>query len=182
MIKALSLVHYPDPVLRRRCHPVEQFDAALSALAARMFEIMRAERGVGLAAPQIGLPVQVFVCNATGQPQDDMICVNPTLHDAEGAAEADEGCLSIPGVTVPMRRAVRITLRALDARGRPFQCVGEDLLARVWQHEYDHLIGRLIIDAMDAAVRLENRRAIRQLEDNYAKRDNVSSGTAARGG
>lgn len=178
---SLSLVYYPHPVLRKRCRPIERFDASLAALAARMFDIMREERGIGLAAPQVGLSVQMFVCNATGEPEGDMICVNPVLLDPEGVAEGDEGCLSIPDVSVPMRRATRITLKAFDATGRSFQLTGEALLARVWQHEYDHLLGRLIVDSMNDAVRIENRRAIKQLEDDFAKQGKSSSVSGAHG-
>lgn len=168
-IAALRIVHYPDPVLRKRARPVEHFGPRLGRLAARMLELMHKEKGVGLAAPQVGLSMQLFVCNATGEPRDDLVCVNPSLHDPDGQEEKDEGCLSITGVSVPMRRAVRITLRACDATGSAFERRGEQLLARVWQHETDHLFGRLIIDSMSEAVRLENRRAIKQLEDDYVK-------------
>jgi len=166
----LSIVFYPDPVLRKKCRPVESFDGRLQDLAARMLEIMKASKGVGLAAPQVGVPIRLFVYNVTGEPADDRVCVNPVLSDPQGASEMDEGCLSIPGVDVPMRRAAGITLQGLDLHGRPFETRAAELLARVLQHENDHLNGRLIIDNMSEAVRLENRRALKQLEDDYKAR------------
>lgn len=165
----LALVRYPHPVLRKKTRPVEDFGEALDRIARRMLELMRANKGVGLAAPQVGLSLRLFVCNDTGNEGDDLICVNPTLTNPDGEVEADEGCLSIPGVTVPMRRAARITLLAQDVLGRPFERRADDLLSRIFQHEYDHLVGRLILDGMSQAVRIENRRAIRTLEDEYKR-------------
>ncbi|MCG3131322.1 MAG: Peptide deformylase [Phycisphaerae bacterium] len=165
----LSLVRYPHPVLRAKTRTVEDFGEALDRVARRMLDLMRANKGVGLAAPQVGLSLRLFVCNDTGNASDDLVCVNPSLTDPDGEVEADEGCLSIPGVTVPMRRAAGITLHAQDALGRPFERRADDLLSRIFQHEYDHLVGRLILDGMSEAVRIENRRAIRTLEDEYQR-------------
>jgi peptide deformylase len=163
----LRIIMYPDPVLRISCAPVEMFDGSLAAVATRMLELMREARGVGLAAPQVGVPIRLFVCNPTGQPADDLVCVNPVLHDLEGAVEAEEGCLSIPGVQVPMRRALRARLRFQDLTGQTRELQAEGMPARVWQHEGDHLDGKLIIDSMSAAVEIANRRALKQLRDGY---------------
>lgn len=160
----LTIVHYPDPVLRKRCREVTVFDERLAALAGRMLELMRAHNGVGLAAPQVGVPIRMFVFNASGEADGDGVCVNPTLHDGEGAEEMLEGCLSLPNVEVPIRRAVSVTLRGQDAAGAVFESAGAGLLARVWQHEVDHLNGRLIIDGMSEAERIANRKALKQLE------------------
>ncbi len=169
-LSRLAIVSYPEPVLRKKCAAIEVFDGRLSDLVARMLELMKAARGVGLAAPQVGIPIRLFVYNLTGEPGDDGVCVNPELSEPDGAAEMEEGCLSIAGVDVPMRRAAAVTLRACDAAGRPWQTRAEDLLARVFQHETDHLDGRLIIDNMSEAVRIQNRRAIKLLEDEYEAR------------
>lgn len=163
----LKIIRYPDPRLRKHCEPVEVFDASLTAMARRMLELMHAADGVGLAAPQVGVLARLFVCNVTGDPKDDMIFVNPELADLEGAAVGEEGCLSIPEVTVNVRRAVRCKMIARDLDGEAFELHGVDLASRVWQHETDHLEGRLIIDRMSEADKIANRRAIRQLEQDY---------------
>ena len=163
----LRIVYYPDPLLNRRCAPVEEFGPQLQVLVDRMLELMREGNGVGLAGPQVGLPIRLFVCNPTGEPGDNLVCVNPRFSELTGAAEAEEGCLSLPGVSVNMRRASRAVIEAFDASGRPFRRCGENLSARIWQHESDHLEGRLIIDAMSETDEIANRRAIKQLREDY---------------
>lgn len=166
-IDKLTVVCYPDPVLKKACPPVEAFTPELRALAEKMIDLMHAHRGVGLAAPQVGVPLRLFVANPTGEPEDNRVYTNPALSDLEGAATAVEGCLSIPEVNVAMRRAVKATIQAYDLDGQPFHLAGEDLLARIWQHETDHLDGRLIIDRMSEADEIANRKAIKQLRDDY---------------
>jgi len=166
----LTVVCYPDPVLKKRCRPVEEFGEQLSDLAHRMLALMHQGDGIGLAAPQVGILIRMFVYNVTGEPEDDGICINPTLSDAKGSHELEEGCLSLPGVEVPVRRATTISIRAQDVFGSQFEQTGSELLARVWQHETDHLDGRLIIDNMSEAAKIANRRAIKQLQDEYKPR------------
>ncbi len=166
---AVSLVKHPDPRLRKRCASVEKFDEGLATLATRMLEIMRAANGIGLAAPQVGVPVRLFVCNVTGEPGKDMVFVNPTLTDLEGRAEAEEGCLSIPDVTVNVQRAVSCRIRAKDLDGEAIEMAGQELLARCWQHECDHLDGRLIIDLMSEGDKLANRKHLKRLESDFKR-------------
>ena len=166
-VEKLSIVHYPHPVLRKVCQPVEQFDDQLRRLAARMLELMHLGRGIGLAAPQVGLTWRLFVCSHTGEPGDDLVLVNPELSDLTGVGEREEGCLSLPGVGVPVRRATSVVIRACDLEGNPFERQGTDLAARVWQHEYDHLDGRLIVDYMSEASKITNRRILKQLQADY---------------
>lgn len=163
----LKIVRYPDPVLKKKCEEVTAFGPDLADLALRMFDLMKEARGIGLAAPQVGLPVRLFVYNVTGNEADNHLCVNPQLLDLEDAADDDEGCLSLPGVTVNMRRAISLTLKAQDAEGNWYERKGDNLLARVWQHETDHLNGKLIIDSMSPSDEVANRRAIRKLEDEF---------------
>jgi len=170
-LDALRVVHFPDPVLKQEATPIESFGPDVRAMADRMLQLMRQHEGVGLAAPQVGVSVRLFVCNATGESKDDMICVNPRFLELVGTEEQNEGCLSLPHVTVAMKRAMRATLEWFDSDGRRCERTGEGLLARVWQHEVDHLNGRLIIDAMSPTDELANRRAIKQLrEDNERSR------------
>lgn len=166
-IDALRIVLYPDPVLRQVCRPVERFDDELRRLAAKMLELMHQPRGVGLAGPQVGVSWRLFVCNPTGQPDDDLVCINPELSGLAGAADLDEGCLSLPDVLVPIRRAEQVQLRAFDLDGRPFERDAQDLTGRVWQHETDHLDGRLILDYMSEASQIANRRVLKQLRADY---------------
>jgi peptide deformylase len=163
------IVLYPDPHLRRKCAPVQTFDDRLAALAGQMLMLMKSSHGVGLAGPQVGVCERIFVCNPTGQPDDDRVYINPELTDLTGSVEAEEGCLSIPEVRVMVRRARQCTLRATDLAGRPIQLTGEDLIARIWQHEIDHLDGRLIIDRMSATDKIASKKQLAQLEADYRK-------------
>jgi peptide deformylase len=163
----LRIVLYPNPVLKKRAADVGKFNAEITALVKRMLELMREAKGVGLAAPQVGVGLRVFVCNPTGEPGDDLVCVNPRFTELSGGEEREEGCLSIPGVTVTMRRATQVAMEAFDVDGKPYKTTGTELRARIWQHEMDHLDGRLIVDNMSATDEIANRRAIKQLQDQY---------------
>jgi len=167
-VDKLQIVLYPDPVLRRKCKPVEAFDGQLAALVERMKHLLREERGVGLAAPQVGVPIRLFICCPTGEDDDLTVWVNPQLSDLQGAEEGEEGCLSIPGVTVPKRRATQACITGFDIEGKPVTTEITGLTARVCQHESDHLDGVLVIDAMPELAELANRKTIRQLEADYA--------------
>jgi peptide deformylase len=165
------IVTYPDPVLRKKCAPVgkDEFGEPLANLAQRMLDIMKANRGVGLAAPQVGINCRMFVCNPTGEPGDDHVYINPVLSELTGSVEGEEGCLSLPELRVMVRRAKRCRIQALDAQGEPIETEAEDLLARIWQHETDHLDGRLIIDRMNTAEKIANKRLITQMEEGFKK-------------
>lgn len=165
----LTILHYPDPRLRTPCQTVTEFGAALAALAARMLELMREAKGVGLAAPQVGAMVRLFVMNTTSDPENVGVYVNPAIRNPSGSTEAEEGCLSIPQVNVQVRRATRCTLVAQDLQGRPVELQGADLVARVWQHETDHLNGVLILDRMGPGDRIATRKTLKALEDAYRK-------------
>lgn len=163
------IVLYPDPILRRKCAPVEAIDDSLAALAERMLKLMHEGHGVGLAGPQVGVPRRLFVANPTGEAGDDRIYVNPVLEDLVGADEAEEGCLSIPEVRGVIRRARKCRIRAVDPSGQPIEEEAEGLLARIWQHETDHLDGRLIIDLMRSADQIANKRQLSWLEDKHRR-------------
>lgn len=163
----LYVVHYPDPRLRKTCARVTEFDARLAALAERMLALMHAGKGVGLAAPQVGILQRLIVVNPTGQPGDDHIYVNPAIRDPHGSVEAEEGCLSLPGVDVQVRRAQRCRLTAQDVRGNPLDVELTDLPARICQHETDHLNGVLILDRMGPSDRIATRKTLRALEEQY---------------
>lgn len=161
----LRILHYPDRRLRVQAVSVADVDGRLQPLIDKMFDLMRAARGVGLAAPQVGVGLRLFVMNATGEPHDDRVIINPLLTPAGTPAEAEEGCLSLPGINVMVRRPVRCRLEAVDAQGRSFVDEADGLVARIWQHETDHLNGTLIIDKMGPTDRIATRKTLRALED-----------------
>src|SRR5688500_18959937 len=115
----LKIINYPDPRLKKVSKPVEIVDESIKALASRMLQLMREARGVGLAAPQVGRNIRLFVMNHTGEPSDDRIYVNPQLLEAEGSEEAEEGCLSLPGLTANIVRDKAVRIIATDLEGQP---------------------------------------------------------------
>jgi peptide deformylase len=136
-----------DPVLRERCRDVDVFDDALRSLAKDMTEAMYAAPGVGLAANQVGLAIRLFVYDA-GDGSGPGAVANPEVLDEDGEQNEDEGCLSISGVYRPTRRALRVRLTGVDLGGAPVSTEAEGLLARIFQHETDHLNGMLYIDRL----------------------------------
>lgn len=164
-VDKLRIIHYPKPVLREKAKPVHEVNDQVRRVAVRMLQLMHQAPGVGLAAPQVGLPWRLFVANHTGESGDDMVFINPSL--TEPARDTDvrnEGCLSLPGIEGDINRPGAITISALDIHGLPFKRSASDLEARVWQHENDHLDGILIIDRMKKIDRTANKRALRNLE------------------
>jgi peptide deformylase len=169
MFDDLVIIDYPDPRLQKVSALVEKFDESLAELGAKMLILMREAKGVGLAAPQVGINRRMFVMNATGDPADDLIIVNPELSEMEGSEEGEEGCLSLPDLRVQIDRAKHARLRALDAHGNPIDRVADGYAARVWQHEFDHLNGILLIDRMGTVARALHRGLLRDLEAQYAE-------------
>lgn len=167
MYEDLKVIHYPDPRLKKRSQPVEQFDDNLKALADRMLELMREHRGVGLAAPQVGINIRLFVMNHSGQPEDDRIYVNPELYDAAEEEEGEEGCLSLPGITAEVVRSRFLRLKAQDIEGNPIEATETGYIARIWQHETDHLNGVLITDRMGLVAKMAARRQLKELEQQF---------------
>src|SRR2546421_10125317 len=120
MYEHLKILLYPDPRLMKMSKPVEKFDENLRELVARMFVLMRENRGVGLATPQVGLNLRMFVMNATGKPEDDRVYVNPELSEPLGEEEGEEGCLSLPQINARILRSLTIQMTARDLDGKPF--------------------------------------------------------------
>lgn len=171
-VKDLRIIHYPDPRLRQVCEPVTRFDGELTALVQRMFELMETGKGVGLAASQVGVTKRVIVVNPTGEPGDNQVFVNPAIHEPHGSVEAEEGCLSLPGINVQVRRAQSCRLTAQDMHGNPVERELTDLFARICQHETDHLNGVMIIDRMGPTDRIATRKTLKALEDSFKSRSN----------
>jgi len=160
-------VRYPDPVLKRRAEPVAAVDAGIRALIEDMYAIMRKEEGLGLAAPQVGRSLRIFV---TEKHEDfpARAYINPCLIAADGpVAVREEGCLSLPGISVNVRRPSHVRIEATGIDGERFELEDSGLMGRCWLHEHDHLEGRLITDWMSPIDRLAARRALRDLEEAF---------------
>lgn len=165
-VDQLRIVNYPDPVLRQTAAPIESVDDTVRDIAARMIDLMHTAQGVGLAAPQVGLPLRMFVVNDPDRPDEpERVFINPVLSDPDSENQTrQEGCLSLPGIQVDVKRPIGITIEATDLDGQRFTMTSREIAARIWQHEYDHLDGVLILDKMSALDKLANRRAIKDLE------------------
>ena len=148
-IALAQIRQYPDPVLRMRANAVEQFDDDLARLADRMTELMHDARGIGLAATQVGVLQRLFVFQPTEEDEPRAV-VNPELTSVSPETDvADEGCLSIQNVLVPVERSVEVTLGGQDLQGRPLRLELAEHAARVVQHELDHLDGVLMLERTD---------------------------------
>jgi peptide deformylase len=176
-LSSLRILRFPEPGLRRKAQQVAEISSEVRAVVQRMIEMMHEAEGIGLAAPQVGLPWRLFVAfvhPAEGRSPESSpvtalasprVYINPVLSAPTGAPEPyEEGCLSIPDITGEVLRPPVITISATDLEGASFTQTGAGLLARCWQHECDHLDGVLIIDRMTQLSRLKNRAALRELE------------------
>src|SRR5947207_1776118 len=134
-----TILHYPDPRLRRRAEPVAQVTAEVRALVEDMAETMYAAPGIGLAAIQVDVPWRVIVIDISEARDQLLVLINPQLVEKDGEQVFEEGCLSVPGVFEPVARAAHIKVRALDRNGKPFELEARELLATCIQHEIDHL-------------------------------------------
>lgn len=159
------IVKYGNPVLEKPAVPVEFFDEELRKLVDDMFESMYAAHGVGLAAPQIGISRRIAVIDVTFKedPNAKLVLVNPQIIHIEGKQKGNEGCLSIPDFREPVTRPLRVTVKAQDASGKWYEKTGEEMLARAFMHETDHLNGRLYIHHISALKRDLMKRKIRKL-------------------
>jgi peptide deformylase len=161
-----EIVKFPEPVLERKTAPVTEFNEELRALVDDMFESMYAAKGIGLAAPQIGLSKRLTVIDLSfkERPEDKIVLVNPEIVFREGKQYEEEGCLSLPEIREKVTRAARVRVRAQDVKGEWFEMEGEELLARAFQHEIDHLDGILFIRRLSALKRDLILRRIRKMQ------------------
>jgi peptide deformylase len=161
------IVRYGQPVLEKKAADITEFDTPdLHKLVEDMFESMYAAKGVGLAAPQIGVGKRIAVIDTTvgedvGQ---KLVLINPEIIGKEGSQSGEEGCLSLPTFRETVTRAKKVTVRAFDPAGKPFEMTGEDLLARAFLHETDHLNGTLYISHISPLKRDLIRRKVRKLQ------------------
>ena len=159
------IVKFGDPVLEKRAEPVTLFDDELKKLVDDMFESMYAAHGVGLAAPQIGISKRLAVIDVTFKEDPDakLVLANPEILHTEGKHTQNEGCLSIPDFRESLARPKKVTIRAQDVNGKFYEKTGEELLARAFLHETDHLNGKLYLSHLSALKRDMIKRKIRKL-------------------
>ena len=162
----LKIVKYPEPVLQQPGEPVTEFDAELRKLVADMFETTYASQGIGLAAPQVGVSKRLTVIDLSQgkDPEQRLVLINPEVIFSEGKQYEEEGCLSFPDIREKVVRAAKVRVRAQDEYGKWFEMDGEELLARCFQHEIDHVDGILFLVRMSALKRSLNIRKIRKLQ------------------
>ena len=162
----LKIVKYPEPVLSQPGEPVTEFNAELRKLVADMFETTYASQGIGLAAPQVGVSKRLTTIDLSmgKNPEEKLVLINPEIISSDGRTYEEEGCLSFPDIREKVVRAAKVRIRAQDETGKWFEMAGDDLLARCFQHEIDHVDGTLFIFRMSALKRDLNLRKIRKMQ------------------
>lgn len=165
-----KILYLPDSRLRNIAKPVETFDDKLQELIEDMFDTMYHARGVGLAAPQIGVGLRLSVIDIVGDKSEQLVIINPEILSAEGQKEYDEGCLSVPGAYDTVIRADKVKVKALDRNGKPFELEADGLLGECLQHEIDHLNGKLFVDLLSPLKRVMARRKLEKFKRNQARK------------
>lgn len=155
-----KIIYLPDSRLREVSKPVEHFDDALHLLIEDMFETMYDARGVGLAAPQIGLNIRLSVVDVSSDKTQQLVLINPEIIESHGQAQYEEGCLSVPGAYDTVTRAESVRIRAQDRHGEFFEMTADGLLGECFQHEIDHLNGKLFVDLLSPLKRAMARRKL----------------------
>lgn len=163
----MKIVTYPDPVLMRKATPIEEIDNEICEIAQKMLDTMYDACGIGLAAPQVGLSKRLVVLDATGQKTGERVFINPQIIEERGETVEEEGCLSFPDVMGNVKRSQYVTVTAYNLEGKKLEIEAEGLLSRVWQHEIDHINGRLFIEMMTPASRIANQQKIKEFELTY---------------
>jgi len=160
----LPILEYPDPRLKKVAGTVTAFTPDIVKLVRDMAETMYAAPGVGLAATQVDVHKRIIVIDISDARDDLLVLVNPEIITASGEIECEEGCLSVPGYYDKVVRAARVTVRAKNERGEPFERTAEDMLAVCVQHEMDHLLGRMFVDYLSPLkrARLKNKQRKKQ--------------------
>jgi peptide deformylase len=170
---SLQIIHFPHPTLRHASKPLKRVDAELRKLVAEMFELMYEHEGVGLAANQVDLPYRLFVANVEGKrdaKETECVFINPILSGGRGQEEDEEGCLSIPGVYAAITRNATIKVEAYDLAGNEISFEADGLMARILQHETDHLDGTLFIDRLGPAQLAAIRDKLEEFELEFQSR------------
>jgi peptide deformylase len=169
---SLKLIPYPHPTLRHRSKPIVRVDQELKDMIDEMFEIMYEFRGVGLAANQVNLPIRLFVANPSGDKEEgpEMVFINPVISKGKGTADAEEGCLSLPGINAQVKRNKSLNINAYSMDGTEINTEVDGFLARIIQHEVDHLDGVLFIDRLSDEIRRPISDQIAKFENSFESR------------
>lgn len=168
----LQILQFPHPTLRYQSKPLRRVDAWLHKAVREMFELMYAANGIGLAANQVDLPYRLFILNLESDPaakDQEFVFVNPVLTNRKGSDEAEEGCLSLPGLYADVRRPEKVSLNAFSLSGEEVKLDLDGLFARAVQHELDHLDGVLFIDRLSPTVVLETRDRLADFIEEFAR-------------
>ena len=167
-IEKCGITHYPDKVLARRAQPVENIDNNVRQLVKRMTDIMLQNKGVGLAAPQAGVPLRLFIISLDASRKNVKVYINPTVTPTTGELDSiEEGCLSVPGIHTKIRRFKKCKVTATDLDGNEFTEETEGLYARALQHEYDHIEGMTIVERMGSTAKIAHRKQLKKLEQEH---------------
>jgi peptide deformylase len=168
----MKIVKYPHPALRVHTKPVTAIDKEIQLAAGRMLDLMYQSEGLGLAAPQVALDVQLLVMNFAGDPdkkESEFVAINPVIVESKGTMTDREGCLSFPGLYQNVRRFKSVKVQAYNLKGELYEMTCSDLPARVWQHEIDHLQGVLFIDKMGSLGRTRSEKELEQFIAEFEK-------------
>jgi peptide deformylase len=169
----VQILQYPHPTLRHKAKPLKKVDAELRAMVREMFDLMYEHKGIGLAATQVDLPYRLFVLNLKSDPKEvdeEYVFLNPVITHRKGSAEAEEGCLSLPGLYADVRRPESISLNAYNMGGEELTLELDGLFARAVQHEIDHLDGILFIDRLAPTAEVTVRGAVEDFEQEFINR------------
>ncbi|MFA5251248.1 MAG: peptide deformylase [Phycisphaerae bacterium] len=164
-IEKCKITHYPASVLAGRAKPVEKIDDSIRKLVVKMTDIMLENKGIGLAAPQAGVPLRLFIISLSGTRDAVRVYINPAITPRGDFDTIEEGCLSVPGVHTRIRRYKKCAVKATDLDGKEFTEEAEGLYARALQHEFDHIEGTTIVNRMGQVAKIAHRRQIKKLEE-----------------
>ena len=164
-IEKCQLTHYPADVLAKSASPVEKIDDNIRQMIVKMTDVMLKNKGVGLAAPQIGVPLRLFIISLDGNRESVKVYVNPTVTPVGELDSVEEGCLSVPGVFTKIKRYKKCRVTATDLDGNEFTDEADGLYARALQHENDHINGVTIISRMGQAAKIAHRRQLKKLRE-----------------
>jgi len=168
-VEKCRIMHYPAEVLAKAASPVEKIDDNIRRLVEKMTDIMLKNKGIGLAAPQVGVPLRLFIISLDGKKETVKAYINPTVTPAGELDQMEEGCLSVPGVFTKIRRYKKCTVTATDLDGNEFTEEAQGLFARALQHEYDHIQGMTIANRMGSTAKIAHRRQLKKLMEKHKK-------------
>jgi peptide deformylase len=166
-VQKCRITHYPAEVLGGRAQPIEKIDENIRQLVKKMTDIMLENKGIGLAGPQAGVPLRIFIISLDGTRQAVKVYINPTVTPTGVLDSVEEGCLSVPGVYAKIRRYKKCKVTATDLDGNEFTEEAEGLYARALQHEYDHIEGVTIADRMGPAAKISHRKQLKKLREEH---------------